>query len=99
DAVLARRFGGLAKLNVFGKTNSICRGQDAIEANLLRVSDGFEIVRRERRLAAGEENDNLAFWFERDSAIQNYFRVFKRRLVNVANLVCIHEAGIAHHVA
>ncbi len=37
--------------------------------------------------------------FERDGAIENRFRVFKRRLVYVTNLVRVHEARVAHHVA
>ena len=99
DAVLSGSLRGLAKLNVFGEANSVGRRQDSIETDLLRVSDRFEIVRRKCRLAAGEENDDLAFRFERDGAIKNRFCVFERRLVNIADLIRIHEARIAHHVA
>src|SRR5688500_12746224 len=88
-----------AKLNVFGEANSVGRGENPIEADLLRVGDGVEVVRRERRLATGEENDHLASWFERNSTVQDRFRIFKRRLVNVTDLVRVHEARIAHHVA
>src|SRR5439155_7686486 len=41
----------------------------------------------------------LTLWFERNCAIENCFRVFKGGLVNVSDLICVHEAGIAHHVA
>ena len=41
----------------------------------------------------------MALGFKRDGAIKNGSGVFKRRFVNVTDLVCIHEAGIAHHVA
>ncbi len=99
DAVLSGCLRGFAKLDVFGEANAVRRREDAIETDLLRVSDGFEVVRRKRRLTAGEENDDLASRFERNRAIENRFRVFERRLVNIANLVCIHEARIAHHVA
>ncbi len=99
DTVLAGCFGGLAKLNVFGKANSVGCRKDSIEADLLRVSDGFEIVRRKRRLAAREENDDLPLWFERYGAIEDRFRVFVCRLVYITNLVCVHKARVAHHVA
>ena len=99
NAVLSGRLRGFAKLDVLGVANAVGRGENAIETDLLRVSDCVEKVRRQRRLAAREKNDDLAFWFERNGAIENRFRVFKRRLVNVADLVRIHEARIAHHVA
>ena len=99
DTVLSGCLRRFAKLDVFGETNSVRRGENSIEANLLRVRHCFQIVRRKRRLAAGEKNDDLAFRFERDGAIENRFRVFKSRLVNIADLVRVHEARIAHHVA
>src|SRR5438067_2268153 len=91
-----RRF---AELNIFSKTNSVGCGQDAIETNLPGVSDGFQVVRRERGLATREQDNDLSFRFERNSAIKNRFCIFERRLVNVTNLVRIHEAWVAHHVA
>src|SRR5690349_9131051 len=97
--MLSRSLRGFAELEIFGEANAVRRGEYAVETDLLCVSDGVEIVRRERRLAAGEENDDLSSRFERDGAIENRFRVFKRRLVNVTNLVRVHEARIAHHVA
>src|SRR5712692_5971069 len=48
DTVLAGGLRGFAKLKVFGETNSVGRGEDAIETNLLCVGDRLEIVRRER---------------------------------------------------
>src|SRR6185369_12657538 len=92
-------FRGFAELEIFGEANAVRGGEYAIETDLLCVGDGVEIIRRERRLTAGEENDDLSSRFERDGAIENRFRVFKRWLVNVANLVRVHEARIAHHVA
>src|SRR5688572_32340369 len=99
DAMLSRGFCSFAKFDVFGEANAVSRCKNAIETDLLRVSDGFEVVRRERRLTAGEENDHLASWFERNGTVEDRFRVFERRFVNVANLVSVHEARIAHHVA
>jgi hypothetical protein len=45
-AVLTGSFSGLAELQILGEADAVRRGQDAIETNLLCVSDGFEIVRR-----------------------------------------------------
>src|SRR5688572_23852515 len=97
--MLTGRLRCLAELDVFGEANAVGRGENPVETDLLRISDGLEVIRRERRLTAGEENDHLASWFERNSTVQDRFRVFKCRFVNVANLVCVHEARIAHHVA
>ncbi len=97
--MLSGSFGGFAKLEIFSEANAIRCGEYAIETDLLRVSDSLEIVRRERRLTAGKENDDLSSRFERDCAIENRFRIFKRRLVYVTNLIRIHEARVAHHVA
>ena len=59
NTVLSGSLRSFAKLDVFSEANSVRRGEYAIETNLLRVSDCVEIVRRERRLSAGEENDDL----------------------------------------
>src|SRR5438552_3751233 len=64
DAMLARGLRGFAELNVFSETNSVRRREDAIETNLLGISDRVEIVRRDCRFAAREQDDDLAFRFE-----------------------------------
>ncbi len=99
NAMLAGSFCGFAEFQIFRIANTVRGRKNSVETNLARVINGFEEVRRKRRLAAGEKNNHLALWFEGDSAIKNRFRIFERRLVNIANLICIHEAGIAHHVA
>src|ERR1044072_6769984 len=97
--VLPGGFRSFAELDVFGEANAVGCGEYAIETDLLGVFNGFQIIRRERRLTAGEENDDLPSRLKRNRPSQNRFGVFKRRLGNVANLVRIHEARIAHHVA
>src|SRR5687768_11626508 len=97
--MLTRSLRGFAKLDVFSEAYAVCGGQNSVETNFFRVSDGLKVIRRERRLATGEENNDLAFWFKRNCSIKNSLRIFVSRLVNITNLVCIHEAGIAHHVA
>ena len=69
DAMLARGFCCFAKLDVFGETNSVGGGEYAIKPDLLCVRDCVEIVRRESRLATGEENDDLATRFEGEDTI------------------------------
>src|SRR6266542_4754744 len=98
-AVLSRSLRRFAKLDVFSEAYAVGCRQNSVEADLLRVSNRLEIVRRKCRLAARKKNNDLAFWFERYRAIENRFCVFVSRLVHITNLVCIHEAGIAHHVA
>jgi hypothetical protein len=97
--VLSGSFGSFAKFEIFSEANAVRCGEYAIETDLLRVSDCVEIVRRERWLTTGEKNDDLSSRFKGDSAIENRFCVFKRRFVNVANLIRVHEARVAHHVA
>ena len=52
NAVLAGSFGGFAEFNVFSKTNSVRRSENAVEANLPGIGNRLQIVRRKRRLAA-----------------------------------------------
>src|SRR5258705_3014173 len=97
--VLPRSLGCLTKLNVLGETYAVGGRKNSVEANLLSVSDDFELVGRKSWFTTGKENNDLALWLKRNCAIQNCFGIFKRRLVNIANLIRVHEAGIAHHVA
>src|SRR6185369_9652368 len=57
--MLSRSLCGFAELEIFSEANSVRRGEYAIETDLLRVSDCVEIIRRERRLTAGEEDNDL----------------------------------------
>jgi hypothetical protein len=70
-----------------------------VVADLARVAHRVEKVRRERRLAAGELHRHLAARFDRDGVIEHRLDVFPRQLVNEADLVGVHEARVAHHVA
>src|SRR5687767_12794196 len=91
DAMLSGRLRSFAELNVFGEANAVCRRENSVKPDLLRVSDGIEVVRRKSRFTAGEENDYLASWLEQNRSIENRLGVFKRRLMNVTNLIRIHE--------
>src|SRR6185437_13952035 len=49
--MLTRGLGGFTEFNVFGETNSVRGGENAIEADLFRVGDCVQVVRRQRRLS------------------------------------------------
>ena len=64
-----------------------------------RSAIGVEEVRRERRLAAGELHRHLPARLDRDRVVEDLLDVVQRQLVDVADLVRVHEARVAHHVA
>ena len=56
-------------------------------------------MRRDRRLAARKLHGHLAARLDRDRLVENVLDLVEGKLVDEADLVGIHEAGIAHHVA
>ena len=88
---------GIARLTgellALGKPDAIGRRQDPIETDLLGVGDGVEEMRRERRLAAGEQNDDLPAWFERNGAIQHRLYLLQIGFMDIADLIGIRETG------
>src|SRR5262245_49400898 len=63
------------------------------------IRDGIQEVRGHRRFATGELDGHLTPGFYPDGVVHDFHDLFPGQLVNVAYLVCIHETGIAHHVA
>ncbi len=51
------------------------------------------------RLAAGELHGHLAARLDLQRVVENFLNFFPAQFVDVADLVGVHEAGIAHHVA
>ncbi len=45
------------------------------------------------------KTSSFAKRLERNRVVQNLFRVFKRRFVNVADLIRVHKTRVAHHIA
>ena len=88
-----------AELRVLGEANAVRRALHAEVANLPRVADGFEKMRRERRLAARKLHAELTARLHRNGVVEDLLDVFPGRLVHEADLVCVHETRIAHHVA
>ncbi len=64
-----------------------------------RVGDGVEEVGRQRGLAAGELNAHLPPGLDGDGVVEHGLDFVPGEFVDEADLVGVHEAGIAHHVA
>ncbi len=64
-----------------------------------RVGDGVKEVRREGGLAAGELNAHLPLGLDGDGVVEHGLDLVPGELVDEANLIGVHEAGVAHHVA
>ena len=99
DVTEARFSSGAAKLLRLGEFNAVRSGLDRVVANLARVGDGVKEVRRQGGLAATELNAHLAFRFDGDGVVEHGLDFFPRELVDEADLIGVHEAGIAHHIA
>src|SRR5260221_5647517 len=97
--MLPSRFRRLAKLDVLGITNAVGRRQNTVETDLFRVSDRFEKMWSDGGFTAREQDDDLTTRLERTCSVENFFCVFERRLVDISDLIRIHEARIAHHIA
>ena len=67
--------------------------------DLARVADRVEEDRRNRRLAAGELHRHLPPRLDADRIVEQLLDLVQRQLVHVADLIGVHEARIAHHVA
>src|SRR6266849_1602442 len=91
--------GLLGELLALGEFDAVGGGLHAVVANLAGISDRFEEVRAHGGLAAGELHGHLAARLDAQSVVQDFLYFVPAQLVDVANLVGVHEAGVAHHVA
>src|SRR4029077_2031255 len=89
----------LTKFLALGELDTVGGGLHGIVANLAGIGDGVKEVRAHGGLATGELHGHLAARLDLDGVIEDFLNFFPRKLVDVANLVGVHEAGIAHHVA
>src|SRR5271166_2505197 len=93
-------FGGLfRKFETLGEFNAVGRGLHAVVSDFARVGDGVEEVGRQRRLTPGELYRHLTPRLDGDGVVQHGLNFVPGKFVNEADLVGVHEAGIAHHVA
>ena len=90
---------GLGELLGLGELDAVGCGLYGVVTNLAGVGDGVEEVRRERGLAAGELHAHLTTRLDGDRVVEHGLDLVPRELVDEADLVGVHEAGIAHHVA
>ncbi len=95
----ARLEGGLRELRALRELDAVGRRLHRVVADLLGITHRIQEVRRHRRLAARELHRHLALRLERDGVVEQRLDVFPRELVHEPDLVGIHEARVAHHVA
>ncbi len=89
----------LAELLALRELDAVSRGLHAVVTDLPRVGDRIEEIRAHRRLAAAELHGHLAARLDLQRVIQDFLNLFPTELMHVTDLVRVHEAGIAHHVA
>ncbi len=87
------------ELGLEGEAEAVGGRLDVIVADLFGVAGRLQEVRRDRRLAAGELHRHLAARLERDRVVEDLLDLVEAELVDVADLVGVHEARVAHHVA
>ena len=93
-------FGGLlAKLGALGEFDAVGSRLHAVVADFPGIADGVQEIRRKRRLAAGKLYRHLAPRLDGNRVVEQRLNVFPRQFVNEADLIGVHEARIAHHVA
>src|SRR5215469_16576268 len=98
--VTQTRFGGLlGELKTLGELDAVGRRLHGVVSHLARISDGVEEVRGESGLAAGELYRHLTPRLDGDGVIQHSLDFVPRKFVDEPDLVGVHKAGIAHHVA
>ena len=89
----------MREILALGELDAVRRGLHAVVTDLARVADRVEEVGMHGRLAAGELHRHLAARLDHQRVIEDFLNFFPAQLVDVADLVRVHEAGIAHHVA
>ncbi len=98
--VAQARFGRrLREVEALGELDAVGRRLHRVVADLARVANRVEEVRRQRRLAARELHRHLALGLDGDGVVEHRLDVVPRQLVDEADLVGVHEARVAHHVA
>ena len=91
--------GRLRERRILGELDAVGGRLDAVVADLARVADRVEEVRGDRRLTAGELHRHLPPRLDADRVVEHLLDVLPGQLVDEADLVGVHEARVAHHVA
>ena len=90
---------GTAEFLGLGELDTVGGGLDGVVADLAGVGYGVKEVGRERGLATGELDGHLTTRLDGDGVVEHGLDFVPRELVDEADLVGVHEAGVAHHVA
>ena len=91
--------GLLAEFLALGEFDAVGRGLHAVVADFARVTHRVKETRVHGGLAAGELHGHLPARLDLGGVLENFLNFFPAQFVDVAHLVRVHEAGIAHHVA
>ena len=89
----------LRELQALGEFNSIGRRLHAVVSDFAGIAHRVQEVGRKRGLTARELHRHLPPGLDGDGVVEHGLDVFPAQLVHEADLVSVHEAGIAHHVA
>src|SRR5690606_2235087 len=89
----------LAEVRILCESNAVRGALHAEVSELSRVLDGSQKVRAQGRLSAGELHAELTPGLYRDRIVQDLLDVLPLELVHEPDLVGVHEARVAHHVA
>ena len=87
------------KARILGELDPVGRALHAVVAHLPGIRDGVKEVRRQRRLAAGKLDRHLPPRLDRDGIVEDLPDILPAQLMHESDLVGVHEARIAHHVA
>ena len=87
------------ELRLLREANAVGRALHAEIADLARVARRLQEMRRERRLAARELHAHLPARLDGERVVQDFLDLVPLELVHVADLIGVHEARVAHHVA
>ena len=94
-----RVVGCFREVRLLREPDAVRRALDGEVADLLRVARRLEEMGRDRRLAARELHGELAPRLDRRRVVEDLPDVLEGELVDVTDLVRVHEARVAHHVA
>ena len=87
------------KVEALGELNSVGCSLNAVVADFTGILDGPEKVRGDGRLPTRELDRHLPSWLDPQGVVEDLLDVIPRQLMDKANLVGVHEAGVAHHIA
>src|SRR5258708_7127104 len=89
----------LREFLALGEFDAVGGRLNRVVSDLACIADGVEEMRAHSRLATGELHGHLPARLDLHRVIENFHYFVPAQFVDGANLVCLHEARIAHHVA